>query len=78
MLKIRLARGGRKKKPVYSIVVADSKSPRDGRFVAKLGQYNPHVESPLIDVKTEEIALWQTKGAQLTDSVRSLLKKFKA
>lgn len=77
MLKIRLAKGGRKSKPVFSIVVADSKSPRDGKFVAKLGKYDPHLEASLFDVKNEEITAWIAKGAILTDSVRTLLKKNK-
>ena len=77
MIKIRLARGGRKKKPVYTIVAADTRSPRDGRFIEKLGQYNPHTSEPMKDVKTEKIATWLKDGAQLSDSVSSLFKKYK-
>lgn len=75
MIKIRLARGGRKARPVYTIVAADARSPRDGRFLEKLGQYNPHSEVVLTDVNAEAITTWIGKGAQLTDTVKSLLKK---
>lgn len=76
MIKIRLARGGRKAKPVYTIVAADARSPRDGRFLERLGQYDPHAEAPLKDVKTEAIAKWIKTGAQMTDTVNSLFKKY--
>lgn len=75
MIKIRLARGGRKKRPVYTIVAADAKAPRDGRFLEKLGQYDPNSEEVLKNIKTEEVAAWIGKGAQLTDTVNSLFKK---
>jgi small subunit ribosomal protein S16 len=76
MIKIRLARGGRVHKPVYTIVAADARSPRDGRFLEKLGQYNPNAkDNVLIDVKVDQIKAWLSKGAVLTDSVRTLLKK---
>lgn len=75
MIKIRMSRGGRKAKPVYTIVAADARSPRDGKFLARLGQYNPNSESPLTDVKTEEIAKFVKNGAQLSDTVNSLFKK---
>ena len=75
MVKIRLARGGRTHKPVYTIVAANSRNARDGRFLEKLGQYNPHVENVLVDVKVEAIKAWTSKGAQLTGTVRSLFKK---
>ncbi len=75
MIKIRLARGGRKKKPVYTIVAADARSPRDGRFLEKLGQYDPNSTDVLKNVKTEAVAAWVAKGAQLTDTVNSLFKK---
>ena len=72
MIKIRLARGGRIHKPVYTIVAADARCPRDGRFLEKLGQYNPsNEEQPLTDVKVDEMKTWIGKGAILTDiSVR--------
>jgi len=75
MVKIRLARGGRTHKPVYTIVAANSREPRDGKFLERLGQYNPHAKDVLIDVKVEEIKAWIAKGAQLTDTVSSLFKK---
>jgi small subunit ribosomal protein S16 len=75
-LKIRLARGGAKKKPFYSIVVADSRSPRDGRFIEKLGTYNPVLKSDdpqRIVLKTERVQEWIKKGAQPTDRVLRFL-----
>lgn len=75
MIKIRMARGGRKAKPVYSIVATDSRSPRDGRFLEKLGQYNPNSEQVLNGVKADSIKSWISKGAQLSDTVRTLLKR---
>jgi small subunit ribosomal protein S16 len=71
-LKIRLARGGAKKRPFFSIVVADSRSPRDGRFVEKLGTYNPMLEKGHADrlvLKTERIQHWLKMGALPTDRV---------
>lgn len=78
MLKIRLARGGAKKRPYYSIVVADSHSARDGRFIEKVGSYNPllpkdHAER--LVVKAERIQAWMSKGAQPTDRVARELSK---
>lgn len=75
MIKIRLARGGRVHKPVYTIVATDSKNARDGRFLEKLGQYNPNAETVLTDIKTERIQHWVSKGAALSDTVRTLLKR---
>src|SRR5512146_3058269 len=78
MLKIRLARGGAKKRPYYSIVVADSHSPRDGRFIEKLGSYNPLLKKDdpnRIVVKGERIQEWMKKGAQPTDRVARELSK---
>lgn len=74
-VKIRLARHGAKKKPFYRIVVADSRSPRDGRFLENVGTYNPMVEPPQVTLKTERIAYWMEKGATPSDTVNSLLKK---
>jgi small subunit ribosomal protein S16 len=76
MLKIRLARGGAKKRPFYSIVVADSHSPRDGRFIAKVGTYNPLLKRDdpnRLTLKLEEIEAWLKKGAQPTDRVARFL-----
>jgi small subunit ribosomal protein S16 len=78
MLKIRLARGGAKKRPYYSIVVADSHSPRDGRFIEKVGTYNPLLkkDDPLrVTLKVESLQAWIAKGAQPTDRVARFLAK---
>jgi small subunit ribosomal protein S16 len=72
MIKIRLARGGAKKRPYYSIVVADSHSPRDGRFIEKVGSYNPLLKKDdpnRVVLKVERIQEWMSKGAQPTDRV---------
>ncbi len=73
-VKIRLTRMGAKKKPYYRIVAADSQSPRDGRFLEILGTYDPHAEPAEIKVAPELLAKWVAKGAQPTDTVRSLLR----
>jgi small subunit ribosomal protein S16 len=78
MLKIRLARGGAKKRPYYSIVVADSHSPRDGRFIEKVGSYNPLLKKDdpnRVVLKVERIQEWMAKGAQPTDRVARELGK---
>src|SRR4030081_2250420 len=75
-LKIRLARGGAKKRPFYSIVVADSRSPRDGRFIEKLGTYNPMLDrghADRITLKEERIKHWLGVGAQPSDRVARFL-----
>jgi small subunit ribosomal protein S16 len=75
-LKIRLARGGAKKRPFYSIVVADSRSPRDGRFIEKLGTYNPMLErshDDRVTLKTERIQHWLGVGALPTERVARFL-----
>jgi small subunit ribosomal protein S16 len=76
MLKIRLARGGAKKRPYYHIVIADSHSPRDGRFIEKVGAYDPLLskDNPgRVTLKTERIQEWIKKGAQPTDRVARFL-----
>jgi len=77
MLKIRLARGGAKKRPYYHIVIADSHSPRDGKFIEKVGSYNPMLPKdgaqPRVALKVERIAEWLGKGAQPTDRVARFL-----
>jgi len=75
MVKIRMTRLGRKALPVYSIVATDSRSPRDGQFLEKLGQYNPKSPETLKNINIEGIKAWLGKGAQLSDTVRTLLKK---
>ena len=74
-VKIRLKRMGSKQKPFYRIVAADSRSPRDGRFIETLGTYNPIVKENNVTVDEEKVAKWIQNGAQPTDTVRSLLSK---
>ena len=75
MVKIRLRRMGAKKAPYYRIVVADSRSPRDGRCIEEIGAYNPLTELATITVDSEKAKTWIQNGAQPTDTVRGLLKK---
>ena len=75
MLKIRLARGGAKNRPYYRIVVADSRSPRDGRFIETVGTYNPLTEPEQVTLKEEAIMNWLSNGAQPSDTVRNILSK---
>ena len=75
MVKIRLRRMGAKKAPYYRIVVADSRSPRDGRCIEEIGTYNPMNEPAVITVDAEKAQTWIKNGAQPTDTVRGLLKK---
>jgi small subunit ribosomal protein S16 len=75
MVKIRLQRGGRTHRPVYTIVAANSRAARNGKFLEKLGQYDPNSKEELKDVKLESVQAWIGKGAQLSDTVRSLFKK---
>ena len=75
MLKIRLRRMGAKKAPFYRIVVADSRSPRDGAFVEEIGYYNPTSDPAELKVDNEKAAQWIQNGAQPTETVRGLLKK---
>ena len=75
MVSIRLARGGSKKRPFYAIVATDSRMPRDGRFIEKLGTYNPQIDPPEIKVDTEKAKQWIANGAQPTDTVKAVLKK---
>ena len=74
-VKIRLRRMGAKKAPYYRIVVADSRYPRDGRFIEKIGTYNPLVDPAAIEVDAEAAKKWIANGAQPTETVRSILKK---
>ena len=75
MVKIRLRRMGAKKNPFYRVVVADSKSPRDGRFIEEIGTYNPVTQPSEIKIDIERAEYWIKNGAQPTDTVRALLKK---
>jgi small subunit ribosomal protein S16 len=74
-VRIRLARHGAKKRPFYRIIVADSESPRDGRFIENVGTYNPLYEPAKVTLKSERIEYWITRGAIPSDTVKSLLKK---
>lgn len=74
-VKIRLRRMGAKKAPFYRVVVADSRSPRDGKFIEELGYYNPITEPAEIKIDAEKAKKWLENGAQPSDTVKSLLKK---
>ena len=74
-VKIRLRRMGAKKKPFYRIIVADSRSPRDGRFIEELGTYDPLKDPSEIKVDGEKALKWMANGAQPTETVKALLKK---
>ena len=74
-VKIRLKRMGSKKNPFYRIVVADSRSPRDGRFIAQVGTYNPLTEPAQVKLEEEDILGWLNNGAQPSDTVKDILSK---
>jgi len=74
-VKIRLKRMGAKKAPFYRIVVADSRSPRDGKFIEEIGYYNPLTEPAVIKVDSEKAKQWIKNGAKPTDTVKSILKR---
>ena len=74
-VKIRLKRMGMKKKPFYRVVVADERSPRDGRFIEEIGYYDPMTEPATVKIDAESAKKWLKNGAQPTDTVRALLKK---
>lgn len=75
MVKIRLKRVGAKKAPFYHIVVADSRSPRDGKIIEQIGTYNPMTDPSTIVVDKEKVADWIKKGAKPTDTVKALIEK---
>ncbi|MEF9921861.1 MAG: 30S ribosomal protein S16 [Anaerovoracaceae bacterium] len=75
MVKIRLKRIGAHKKPFYRVIVADSRRPRDGKFIEEVGYYNPLVEPVEIKIDGEKVKKWLDNGAQPTETVKSLLKK---
>jgi small subunit ribosomal protein S16 len=75
MVKIRLKRMGAKKKPFYRVVVADSRSPRDGRFIEEIGYYNPLTEPATVKIDEEKALKWLSRGAQPSDTVKHLLKR---
>lgn len=74
-VKIRLRRMGAKRAPFYRVVVADSRYPRDGRFIEEIGYYNPMTEPATVKIDGDKAKDWIAKGAQPTDTVKSLLKK---
>lgn len=80
MVIVRLARGGSKKRPFYSINVCDSRSRRDGRFIERIGYYNPMAagQAVRLNVNQERLAYWQSQGAQLSETVARLVKEAKA
>lgn len=75
MVKIRLSRVGRKKKPSYRVVVADSRAPRDGAFIEIIGHYDPLVDPPAVTIDEEKALKWLRQGAQPTEAVARLLDK---
>lgn len=75
MVKIRLARGGAKKKPYYRVVVADARAKRDGRYIERVGSYNPMVEENRVTMDLERIRYWLSVGAQPTERVQKLIKE---
>ena len=77
MVKIRLQRQGKKKAPFYHIVVADSKSPRDGKIIEQLGTYDPMTEPATIVLNKEKVEQWIKNGAKPTDTVKALIEKAK-
>jgi len=80
MVVIRMARGGAKNRPYYTIVVADSRMPRDGRFIERVGFYNPKAagNEPPFRIALDRVAHWVSQGAQPSDAVRKLIKRGKA
>ena len=73
MVKIRLRRVGAKKQPSYRVVVADARSPRDGRFIESIGHYNPRTDPPTVNIDEERARYWLDQGAQPTDAVLRIL-----
>ena len=73
-VKIRLARRGRKKRPYYHIIVADARSPRDGKFIETIGSYNPMTSPATIELDADRALEWMSKGAQPTDTARAILR----
>jgi small subunit ribosomal protein S16 len=73
LLKIRLARAGKKKQPTYRVVIADARAPRDGKYIEIVGHYNPRTEPTTFDVDADKVRDWLQKGAQPTERVAKLL-----
>lgn len=76
MLRIRLSRYGHKHNPHYRIVVADAKSPRDGKYIEKIGYYNPRMNPKLLEINLEKFKYWLEKGAQPTEIVKKLIQRY--
>ena len=74
-VKLRLRRMGKKKQPIYKVVAADSRSPRDGKFLETMGLYNPLTDPHTVDIKEDRALYWLNNGAQPTDTVKSLLRQ---
>jgi small subunit ribosomal protein S16 len=74
-VKLRLRRMGKKKQPIYKVVAADSRSPRDGKFLEAVGLYNPLTKPHTVEIKEDRVLYWLDKGAQPSDTVKSLLKQ---
>ena len=77
MVVIRLARGGAKKRPFYNIVATDSRNRRDGRFIEKLGYYDPTREPSVMEVNTERLSYWYGRGANVSEAVATILRQKK-
>ena len=77
MVRLRLTRRGAKKRPFYRVVAADQRAPRDGRFIEQLGFYDPMQEPKKIELKLDRVDYWLENGAQATDTVKSLINKFR-
>lgn len=75
MVKLRLRRAGKKKQPIYKIVVADSRASRAGKYIESIGQYNPLLNPMIIDLKEDRLFMWLKRGAVPTDTMRSLLQR---
>lgn len=78
MVVIRLSRGGSRNRPFYSVIVADRRMPRDGRFIEKVGTFDPNTTKAPIQLDLERIEHWQKTGAQPSETVAQLIKRFKA
>ncbi len=76
MLKIRLSRYGHRHNPWYRIVVADAKNKRDGKYVEKIGYYNPRMQPKILEINLEKFKYWVNKGAQPTETVKKLVQKY--
>lgn len=77
MVRLRLTRRGAKKRPFYRVVASDQRAPRDGRFIEQLGYYDPMQEPKKIELKLDRVDYWLENGAQPTDTVKSLISKFR-